>query len=282
MSVLEQTWGTFGGRWFVTLFAVAYVLLGWRVLGPRRLGMYTLVAFPLAVLVENASVHWGIPFTRYSFNAALRGREIWIGEVPLFVPFSYMFVMFFAWAAGRFVVTGPWLTAPRSRLVAYLVGVLFATWATWSLDPVTQIGRLWYIGETFRYDGPGFWFGLPLASQLGWCGVSAVMCGILSIVTRRDHGATVPTVWKNPLFLPALVFVVQVAHVSVVAIAVGAHTLGASGLLIWIPVVAVLAATWSQQTRPPPSDPLDRDVASPATDRDGHDDHDQPALAARR
>lgn len=250
MNFLELSWGTFGGRWFVTAFAVAYVFLGRRLLGWKRLGVYTAVAFPVAVLAENASVNWGIPFTHYEFNAALRGEELWILDVPLFVPLSYTFVMFFAWSAGRFAVSGPWRSAPRNRLVAYAIGVLFATWSTWSLDPVTQIGDLWYIGETFSYQGPGFWFGLPLGSQVGWFVVSALLCGALTALTRNESCERVVVVRHHPLLLPSVVFLIEVVHVSIVAVVVGAHTLGGSGLIVWLPVVAVSVAIWSQQPRP--------------------------------
>ena len=109
---MTEIWGTIGGRWFVTLFALAYLVLGLRILGGKKFALYTVVAFVLAAASENASVHTGIPYTRYAFNQALRGQELWIFDVPLFVPFSYTFVMFFSFCAARAVAAGPWRRVP--------------------------------------------------------------------------------------------------------------------------------------------------------------------------
>ena len=104
---LDLVVGTFVGRWYVTLFAIAYLVLGGRLLGARGLAIYSGVALAIAVASENASVVWGVPYTRYAFNQGLRGQELFIGTVPLAVPLSYTFVMFFAFSAARYVAAGP-------------------------------------------------------------------------------------------------------------------------------------------------------------------------------
>lgn len=243
--MLHEIWGTVGGRWFVWVFAAVYVLLGWRLLGWRRLGLYSVVTFAVAVASENASVRFGFPYTRYAFNPALRGDELWLGDVPLFVPASYTFVMFFAFFAARAVAAGPWRRVPRSPWAAYALAVVFATWSTWTLDPVSQRGAVWYLGDLFHYAGGGFWFGLPLGSQAGWLGVSIVLCGVLALLTR-DDAQVEERPRTNPQLGALAVFAVQVLHVSVVALVIGEHTLGAAGLLIWVPVAAVVAVLWPQ------------------------------------
>ena len=242
---MNEIWGTVVGRWFVTLFAIAYVVLGLRILGGRKLALYTVIAFALAAASENASIRVGIPYTHYSFNQALRGHELWIFDVPLFVPFSYTFVMFFSFCAGRAVAAGPWRRVPSSRLSAYLLAVVFATWSTWTLDPVSQRGRMWYIGDFFHYQDPGFWFGLPLLSQVGWFVVSTTLCGVLAWLTwQTPQRREVPL--RNPLVWCFVTFLVQVLHLSVVAVWIGEHTLGAAGLLMWVPTVAVTLVMWRE------------------------------------
>ncbi len=242
---MTEIWGTIGGRWFVTLFALAYLVLGLRILGGKKLALYTVVAFVLAAASENASVHTGIPYTRYAFNQALRGQELWIFDVPLFVPFSYTFVMFFSFCAARAVAAGPWRRVPSSRLGAYLLAVVFATWSTWTLDPVSQLAAKFYIGDFFHYKGPGFWFGLPLLSQVGWFCVSATLCGVLAWLTwgtpqQEERPLQNPQIWCLVIFL------VQVLHLSIVAIWIGEHTLGAAGILMWVPAMAVTAVLWRE------------------------------------
>lgn len=244
----HELWGTFGGRWFVWLFAAVYVFLGRGLLGWKRLGLYTAAAFVVAVLSENASVHTGFPFTHYTFNAALRGNEVWIGDVPLFVPASYTFVMFFSFFGARCVAAGPWRRVPPSLTAAYVLAVVFATWSTWTLDPVSQRGAAWYMGDLFHYSGTGFWFGLPLGSQAGWLGVSAALCGLLALMTRRDVQADVAPLHNAQLGALAM-FAVQVLHVCVIALVIGEHALGMAGLAIWIPAGAVVAVLWPQLRR---------------------------------
>jgi uncharacterized membrane protein len=242
---MTEIWGTVGGRWYVTLFAVAYLVLGLRVLGGRKLAVYTLAAFGVAALLENLSVRFGIPYARYAFNQSLRGRELWIGDVPLFVPFSYTFVIFFSFAAARAVAAGPWRRVPPSRTAAYVLGAVFATWAMWTLDPISQRGALFYLGDLFHYDQPGFWFGLPLLTQIGWFATSSVLCGLLAWMTWRIPPAAERPL-RNPLLWCLAAFLVQVQHLSVVGIFVGEQALGASGILMWVPAAAVTAVLWVQ------------------------------------
>jgi hypothetical protein len=238
--------GTIVGRWYVTAFGLAFLYYGWRLLGARSLVIYSVLSVAVAGLAENASVQWGIPYTHYAFNDSLRSQELWLVDVPLMVPLSYSFVMFFAFAAARLVASGPWRTVPSSRAAAYALAVVFATWATWTLDPVSQRGAAWYLGDLFHYAHPGFWFGLPLLSQVGWLCVSALLCGSLAYLTRDEENRGVPSLMQHPLFPCLITFVVATLHVSVVALVIGEATLGGAGLIIWLPAAAVIAVLWPQ------------------------------------
>lgn len=265
--MLRLVIGTFVGRWYVTLFSLVYLVYGRRILGGRRLTIYSAIAFAIAVASENASVVWGVPYTLYSFNAALRGHELFIGNVPLAVPLSYTFVMFFAFAAARYVAAGPWRTAPASGPPAYALAVVFATWSTWTLDPVSQRGAAWYLGDLFHYAGPGFWFGLPLLSQVGWCVVSAALCGVLAWMVRGETPEPVSRAMRHPLLPCFLTFVIQILHLAVVALFIGEATLGGAGFIAWIPAFAVAAVLWIEMNRAAQSRPA-ADAGVPSSARD--------------
>ena len=243
---MTLVFGTLIGRWYVTLFGVAFFYYGARWLGWRKLLLYSALSVALAALAENASVHWGIPYTHYAFNEGLRGHELWLFDVPLMVPLSYSFVMFFAFAAARVVASGPWRTVPPSRAAAFGLAVVFATWSTWTLDPVSQRGAAWYLGDLFHYARPGFWFGLPLGSQIGWLCVSTLLCGLLAYLTWDEPNRAVDSALHHPLLPCLITFAVETLHVSVVALVIGAPTLGAAGLIIWLPAAAVAAVLWPQ------------------------------------
>ena len=105
---MHAIWGTVGGRWYVTLFGLAFLWCAVRQLGWRRTAVYGLIAVSIGALAENGSVHLGFPYTRYTFNPALRGDELFIGDVPLMVPLSYTFMAYFAFSSGRLLASGPW------------------------------------------------------------------------------------------------------------------------------------------------------------------------------
>ena len=80
---MHEVAGTLFHRWYVSLFGLAFLFFAVRHLGWRRTLLYAVIAFGVGVLAENGSVHLGFPYTHYRFSEALRGDELWIGDVPL-------------------------------------------------------------------------------------------------------------------------------------------------------------------------------------------------------
>lgn len=242
---MRELYGTLIGRWYVTALGLAFLWTASRHLGWRRTVTYAVAAIVVGGLAENGSVHFGVPYTRYTFNPALRGKEIFLGDVPLMVPMSYTFMGYFAFAAGRLVASGPWRTRGRRVSHEYLLGVMLAVWALWILDPVSRLGHRWFLGELFRYSGPGFWFGLPLGSQVGFALTAAVLIAMLTWMARRDPDEPVSE-WRRHPHLNALVtYHGQVGWLAIVACVLGVDDLGGSALLMWVPAALVTAVYWS-------------------------------------
>lgn len=262
--MLHEVWGTVGGRWYVTIFGVTFVWCAVRQLGWRRTLIYTVVAVSVGGLAENGSVHLGLPYTRYAFNDALRGNELFLGDVPLMVPLSYTFMAYFAFASGRLLASGPFRTRAVRPWHEWLLALMLAVWALWILDPVSRLGDQFYLGELFRYAGPGFWFGLPVGSQVGF----AVTAGILLAVLFRLDGAApdlpVAGLRTHPHLPALLTYHGQVFHMAVVAFWVGADTIGGSAILIWVPAACITAVYWSRLR-----DAMRTDDVSAALTKDG-------------
>ncbi len=195
---MDALWGTLIGRWYVTLFGITFAVTAVRHLGWRRTVLYAVGATAVGVVAENAAVHLGVPYTRYSFSEALRGEEIWVGDVPLMVSLSYTFMGYFAFAAARLIASGPWRTRGRAPVLEFLVAVMLSTWALWIVDPISRLGEHFFLGDLFAYDGPGFWFGLPLGSQLGFTATSVVLVGFLTFLARDEQSESVTVAWTNP------------------------------------------------------------------------------------
>jgi uncharacterized membrane protein len=259
---MTQVWGTVGGRWYVTAFGAVFVWCAVRHVGWRRTALYAATAFAVGALAENLSVHWGFPYTKYSFNPSFRGGELYVGDVPLFVPLSYTFSGYFAWAAARLVVSGPWRTRGARPWHEWTVALLFAVWPVWVLDPVSRIGGF-YLGRIFAYDSSGFWFGLPLLSQVGFAGVNVVVLSVLFAITRDEPDRPVRAgLLHHPHLVALITWHAQWVHTAVAALLVGQRALGGSAFLMYIPAALMTAVLWSHLRPAPALRPREEPAAS--------------------
>lgn len=250
--------GTLVGRWYVTLFGVTFAVAALRHLGWRRTLAYGVSATLVGIVAENSAVRWGVPYTRYSFEESLRGEELFVGDVPLMVSLSYTFMGYFAFATARLLASGPWRTRGRGPVLEYAVAVVLSTWALWIVDPVSRLGEHFFLGRLFSYEGPGFWFGLPLGSQVGFAATSAVLVGILTWLARDDQNRRVPTWYGHPHWIAVGGYVGQVVFMGATALVVGrterdpevvatANALAGAAVIVYLPLVLVVALQWRQQ-----------------------------------
>jgi hypothetical protein len=280
--MLREVWGTVGGRWYVTIFGAAFLWCAVRQLGWRRTLLYAVIAVGVGGLAESGSVHFGVPYTRYAFNDALRGKELFLGDVPLMVPLSYTFMAYFAFASGRLVASGPYRTRAVRAWHEWLLALMLAVWALWILDPVSRLGDQFYLGDVFRYAGPGFWFGLPLGSQVGFAVTAAILLAVLFWLDRTAPDVPVGGLLHHP-HLPALItYHGQVFHLALVAWWIGADTIGGAALVIWIPAACIVAVYWSRLGVITKESRTDRDASIPRRDGAGADRAAAPAVPAAR
>jgi hypothetical protein len=122
---------------------------------------------------------------------------------------------------------------------------MLAVWALWILDPVSRLGDEFYLGELFRYEGPGFWFGLPTGSQIGFGLTAAVLLAVLFRMDRAAPDLPVAGLRHHPHLPALLTYHGQVFHMAVVAFWIGAHTIGGAAVLIWVPAACITAVYWS-------------------------------------
>jgi uncharacterized membrane protein len=244
---VDQLIGTVFGRWYVTLFGLTFLWRASRQLGWRRTGIYVVVALVVGLAAENASVHAGFPYTTYTFDTSLRDNEIFAWDVPLMVPLSYTFMAYFAWAAGRLIASGPMRTRAPKAWQELLIAWMLAVWALWILDPVSRLGEDFYLHHLFDYRGPGFWFGLPLGSQLGFALTAGILILVLHSLDRDAPDEVIPAgVREHPHLVALVTYHAQVFHLAGVAFYLDADTLGGSAVLMWVPAAVVTAVHWSQ------------------------------------
>lgn len=243
---LDLVVGTLVGRWYVTLFGAVFLWRASRHMGWRNTGLYLVISVAVGSLAENLSVHTGLPYTTYSFNEGLRDDELFLGDVPLMVPLSYGFMAYFAFTAARLLTSGPYRTRAVHAWQELLMALVLSVWAIWILDPVSQRGGEFYLGDLFHYRGSGFWFGLPLGSQIGFTVTAGVLLAVLYALDRGARDVPVPGgLREHPHLVSLLTYHGQVFHLAAMAFWIGEDTLGAASIIVWVPVAVMTAVYWS-------------------------------------
>lgn len=157
---------TLARRWYVVAFLAAYAATSVPDRGWLATIRFWLIAGVVAFAAEFSSTRNGFPFGRYTYTGATRGDELYLSNIPAFVPAAYATMI----AAGRSLagrITGAW---SGWRLV---VGGGIATLAVdVVVDPVAVRGEQWFLGDLFSYANPDF-FGVALANFAGWVLVAA-------------------------------------------------------------------------------------------------------------
>jgi uncharacterized membrane protein len=202
-------------RPYVVAFFVTFALLAWCERGPVRAGLWLVIGTALGWLSEFSSVNTGFPFGGYVYHKEAFATELWLGPVPLFASVSFAFMSYFAFSAARRLLstwTGTGLArstpdvesldaSPRTLLLAAVVG----TWMDVVIDPITLLGKHWFLGDLYHYDPPGAHFGVPLTNYGGWLITigSIVLANQLTERVLRRAGVTLrrgPVLPLEPLW----------------------------------------------------------------------------------
>ena len=178
-------------RPYVIAFLATFAILAWCERGLLRASLWLVSGTLLGWLSENCSVTTGLPFGQYAYHKEQFASELWLGPVPLFASVSFAFMSYFAFSAARRLLapwgaSGEWIAAqdlesidaaPRAMLLAAAIG----TWMDTVIDPMTLIGRYWFLGDLYHYDPPGPHFGVPLTNYAGWLVT-------IGIIVRANQG----------------------------------------------------------------------------------------------
>lgn len=175
MIVLE----TLGRRWFAFAFIAALIWAAWPEGGWRRALRFWAIASVVSFAAEYASTHTGFPYGRYTYVAGTQGDELYLSNVPLFVPVSFGVVVW----AGRALALGTRAgraagSSARATATLALLAGMYATVLDVIIDPMTLRGDTWFLGTLYRFDETGPWFDVPWSNFGGWLLVSAIIVAI--------------------------------------------------------------------------------------------------------
>ncbi|MGB2695596.1 MAG: carotenoid biosynthesis protein [Dehalococcoidia bacterium] len=165
-------------RPYVVAFLVTFLVVAWAERGwQRTLGWLASGTF-LGWLMEFSSTHTGFPFGAYSYHEELFTNELWIGGVPVFASLSFAFLTYFGYSVACTLLSRLELhggdiqrvSDPRieASLKVLLLAAIITTWVDTVIDPVTHLGRYWFLGDLYSYNSGGIHFDVPVSNYAGW------------------------------------------------------------------------------------------------------------------
>ncbi|MGH7352988.1 MAG: carotenoid biosynthesis protein, partial [Candidatus Rokuibacteriota bacterium] len=134
--------GTFALRPYVFLFLAVFVAAASADLGWRRMLVFACWVSPVTLCAELSSTRTGFPFGLYHYTGTTRGRELFIADVPVMDPLSFIFLAYGAFCLARVTLGSrrdPWWgLALLSGLLMMLIDVV--------VDPLAVRGDRWFLG----------------------------------------------------------------------------------------------------------------------------------------
>lgn len=166
--MLQLLHGTCTLRPYVLAFLASYLIIAPADLGRLRALLFMIWAFAVAFAAEWSSTRSGLPFGLYTYNQATRAEELFLSDVPFYVPLSYVFVLFACYCMGRIFGRG---SRARVLLWSALAIVLLSA----VMDPAAVQGERFFLGPIYRWAKPGPYFGVPWSNFAGWVIVTVVV-----------------------------------------------------------------------------------------------------------
>jgi len=267
--MLHLLLGTMVLRPYVFVFLAAYLFISIVNFGLLTTVLFTVLTYGVALACEWSSVHNGFPFGLYHYDPATRGRELWVAGVPFMDSLSFTFLSFAAYSVAL-LVSVPILwrhgeprlmdsRALRSSPRVWLMAALLTTMVDTIVDPLSVLGRRWFLGHLFWYDPAGPHFGVPISNYLGWFFVAAIAVALFQRLdawcSRRPGVKNKPLgVWpglRGRWLLGPGLYAGIVCFALVMLFRIGAATIAWAGIFVYVPFIAMaLNALSRRDSRP--------------------------------
>ncbi len=171
-------------RPYVFAFMAAFVVLALHDLGRRRTVAFTASTLGVAWTAEFVSTRVGFPFGLYYYTGVTRSRELYLSNVPVFDPVSFVFLAYASYCLAR-----PMLGHARG-LPVVAASAVFMMLLDVVIDPLAVRGNRWFLGRVFYYPDGGVLFGVPLSNFAGWVLVGGLAIGAFVGVAGGGDGDT--------------------------------------------------------------------------------------------
>jgi putative membrane protein len=242
-------------RPYVFLFLAAFLFTAVQLIGWQRTWRFWLISWATAFVCEFSSTRNGIPFGWYHYNGSTVGQELYFSNIPFMDSISFSFLLYAAYCVALCLLlplaqssSAPQpllkplrfdLAARTNGAVLLLTAFLFA-FIDMVIDPVALLGDRWFLGKIYYYPDPGVHFGVPFANYVGWAVVGLISLAIYFPLERRLPTLSLPLSATPRLLLGVGLYYGVLAFNLSVTFWIGESFMGMSGLLMHLPVIALL------------------------------------------
>ncbi len=157
---------------------LAFLVLAASERGVARTVLWLVSGTFLGWLMEFSSTHNGFPFGAYTYHRGNYPDDVWLGTVPLFASVSFAALTYFGYSAALTLLSQlrrqGWklerieVADLATSWQVLMLATLLITWMDLVMDPVTHLGRYWFLGDLYDYEPGGLHFDVPLTNYLGW------------------------------------------------------------------------------------------------------------------
>ncbi len=237
-------------RPYVFIFLAIALATSVRLMGKQRTAIFFLLAWATAFLCEFSSTRTGIPFGWYFYTGSTRGQELYLSNVPFTDSVSFSFLLFTSYCLALVFLLPAHGNDPgttirdnqtiRTSIPTLALTALFFVLLDVVIDPVALRGDRWFLGKIYYYPEPGIHFGVPIANYLGWAVVGLVAFGLYQRIDRRlPDNAREENITGKLVFGCALYYGILGLNLAV-TFWIGETLIGATGLLLYLPITAFL------------------------------------------
>ena len=255
MDVLDLFLKTIALRPYVFLFLAAFLFAAIRLIGWPRTWRFWTITWITAFICEYSSTRTGIPFGWYFYNGSTVGQELYFADVPFMDSLSFSFLLYAAYCLALCLVLPIERSAPsrgfglrplrfdnsaRTGWPVFLLTAFLFAFIDMVIDPIALRGDRWFLGKIYFYPDPGFHFGVPFENYVGWAVVGLLSLSLYFPLERRLPTQAFPHSPTPSLLLGVGLYYGVLAFNLGVTFWIGEWFMGLSGLLMHLPVLAVL------------------------------------------
>ena len=242
-------------RPYIFLFLAAFLFAATQLIGWPRAWRFWLISWTAAFVCEFSSTRTGIPFGWYHYNGSTMGQELYLFNIPFMASISFSFLLYAAYCVALCLFlpieqsssSTPSLLKPlrfdllaRTSWPVLLCTAFLFAYIDMVIDPAALRGARWFLGKIYYYPDPGFHFGVPLANYVGWAVVGFISLAIYFPLERRLPARSTPPSVTPRLLLGVGLYSGVLAFNLGVTFWIGEFFMGMSGVLMHLPVVALL------------------------------------------